>query len=63
MAGEDESDEFHRQNRLIQQAWGRRAVPVVEMLAGRNHFDVLLDLEDDNSRLSQLVDEALGYRN
>ena len=63
VAGEDESDEFHRQNRLIQQAWGPRAVPVVEALAGRNHFDVLLDLEDDNSRLSQLVDEALGYRN
>ncbi len=62
VAGEDESSEFHRQNQLIGQAWGMQAVPVVEKIARRNHFDVLLDLENDDSALSQLVDEALGYR-
>jgi len=60
VAGEDESSEFHRQNQIILKAWGPDAVPVVETIAQRNHFDVLLDLMDDNARLSALLDTQLG---
>ena len=42
-AGGDESDEFLRQNQLIQQAWGVRAVPVCESLPDLNHFSILED--------------------
>lgn len=60
VAGELESEEFHRQNRLLEQAWGTRAVQRVEPIAQRNHFSVLLDLMHTNSRLSTLIDQALG---
>jgi hypothetical protein len=43
-AGTDESAEFLRHNKLIQQAWGRKVVPVCETIPGRNHFSVLEDL-------------------
>jgi arylformamidase len=49
--GADESDEFRRQSRLIRQAWGERAVPVCEEVAGANHFTVLHELADPKSRL------------
>lgn len=60
VAGELESSEFHRQNEVIRAAWGAQAVPVVEQIAGRNHFDILLDLMEPNSRLSQLAAAQLG---
>jgi arylformamidase len=60
VAGELESSEFHRQNALIRQAWGAKAVPLVEKISGRNHFDILLDLMDDQSRLFSLVAGELG---
>lgn len=41
LCGADESDEFKRHNRLIQQAWGNRAVPICEEVPGANHFSVL----------------------
>ncbi|MFM8638229.1 MAG: alpha/beta hydrolase, partial [Betaproteobacteria bacterium] len=62
VAGELESGEFHRQNRLIEAAWGTAAVQRAEPIAQRNHFSVLLDLMHTESRLSALLDGALGLR-
>lgn len=39
--GADESDEFLRQNLLMQQAWGKSRVPQAVALPGLNHFSVL----------------------
>jgi arylformamidase len=41
VAGRDESEEYHRQCRLLRDAWGSRRVPVCEILAGLNHFSIL----------------------
>ncbi len=60
VAGEAESSEFHRQNELIRHAWGPQAVPVVEQISQRNHFDILLDLMEPHSRLSRLLAQQLG---
>lgn len=60
VAGGAESAEFHRQNGLIQKAWGRRRVPVCELLPGLNHFSVLDALTRHGHRLNQLADELLG---
>lgn len=59
VAGGDESPEFLRHNRLIQQAWGRQVVPVCEELPGLNHFSVLEDLARPGSRLHFLADRLL----
>jgi arylformamidase len=59
-AGADESWEFLRQNALIQQAWGREAVPVCETVPGAHHFSVLHDLVDPKSRLNGMAIELLG---
>lgn len=60
LAGGDESAEFHRHNRLIQQAWGRRRVPVCQLLAGHNHFTVLDDLADPQGKAHAHACELLG---
>lgn len=60
VAGGDESKEFLRQNGLIQQAWGRRRVPVCESLPGRNHFSVLEALVEPEHRLHRLALELLA---
>lgn len=60
VAGGDESAEFLRQNGLIQQAWGRRRVPVCESLPGRNHFSVLEALVEPEHRLHRLALELLA---
>ena len=60
VAGGDESEEFLRQNQLIQQAWGTEAVPVCEPLPGLNHFNVLEALIQPAHRLNQLALELLG---
>ena len=59
VAGGDESPEFHRQNRLIQDAWGARRVPVCETLPGLNHFSVLDALVEPSQRLHQLTLDLL----
>lgn len=41
VAGGDESAEFLRHNQLIQDAWGKKTVPVSEALPGLNHFSIL----------------------
>jgi len=55
LAGGDESDEFHRQCQLMQQAWGRERVPVTELVPGMNHFTVLDDFIAPDGRLHQLT--------
>jgi arylformamidase len=61
VVGGDESDEFKRQNWLIQQAWGPEAVPVCEELPGLNHFSVLEQLVKPGSRLNTLVATSLNH--
>ena len=60
VAGGDESEEFLRQNRLIQQTWGSDTVPVCEFLPGLNHFSVLEALIEPSHRLNRLALELLG---
>jgi arylformamidase len=59
VTGGDESEEYHRQNRLIQEAWGTRRVPVCEVLPGLNHFSVLDALVEPSHRLHQLALDLL----
>ncbi len=59
VVGGAESDEFLRQNRLIREAWGERAVPVCESVPGANHLDVLDGLVDPRARLHVLVRQLL----
>ncbi len=61
VVGGDESDEFKRQNRLIQQAWGPDAVPVCEELPGVNHFSVVEELVKPDARLNTLVATSLNH--
>lgn len=60
VAGANESEEFLRQNRLIREAWGERAVPVCETVPGTNHLDVLHALADPQARLHGLTLGLLG---
>lgn len=55
VAGAEESAEFIRHNKLIQQAWGKKTVPVCETIPGRNHFSVLEDLTAPWEHLHQLA--------
>jgi len=59
VAGGDESEEFLRHNRLIQQAWGDDVVPVCEALPGLNHFSVVEALVQPGHPLQQLALELL----
>ena len=59
-AGGDESEEFLRQNRLIQQAWGPKRVPVCEALPGLNHFSIVDALTQPGHRLQQLALQLLA---
>lgn len=56
-AGGIESSEFRRQTRILQEAWGKKAVPVCEELPGLNHFTVVDALADPSHRLHR---QALG---
>ncbi len=60
VAGGDESAEFLRHNRLIQEAWGPSVVPVCEALPGLNHFSVVEALGERGSRLNQLARDLLA---
>ena len=55
LAGGIESAEFLRHNQLIQQAWGKKTVPVCEELPGLNHFSVLDALIDPAHHLHHLA--------
>ena len=58
--GAQESEEFLRQNLLIREAWGARAVPVCEAVQGTNHLNVLHALADPQARLHRLALHLLG---
>ena len=60
VAGGNESEEFLRQNHLIQQAWGKERVPVCEDLPGLNHFSVLEALVQPDHRLHRIALDLLG---
>jgi len=60
LAGAQESAEFLRQNQLIQQRWGARAVPVCEALPDCNHFSVLTELTRSGSRLNDLMRQLMA---
>ena len=60
VAGGDESEEFHRQARLLRDAWGTQRVPVCEMLPGLNHFSVLDALVQPGHRLHRIAMDLLG---
>ena len=55
VVGGEESSEYLRLNRLIQQAWGRERVPVAAVLPGLNHFSILDALATPRSRLHRLA--------
>ena len=55
VAGGDESEEYIRQNRSIQQAWGAARVPVCEPVLGRNHMSIVDVLVDPRERLHRLA--------
>jgi arylformamidase len=59
VCGGDESDEFLRQNRLIEQAWGSAHVPVREAMPGHNHFSILETLTQPAHRTHQLAMQLL----
>lgn len=59
VTGADESEEYLRQNRLIQEAWGVRRVPVCEAMPGLHHFSVLDALVEPSHRLHQLALDLL----
>ena len=62
VAGADESAEFIRHNQLIQKVWGKKVVPVCELIAKRNHFNVLEDLTAPWERLHQLASRLVFAR-
>lgn len=55
-----ESSEFLRQSQLLQDCWGSDVVVDVNRLEGRNHFDVLFDLQDDTCVTTQHLARQLG---
>jgi arylformamidase len=55
VAGSDESPAFLMHNQLIRQAWGRRVVPVCEVMPGLNHFSMLGALAQPGSRVHSLA--------
>lgn len=59
VAGGAESAAFLQHNELIQQAWGKRVVPVCEALPGLNHFSILEALTQPGHRLHQLAHRLL----
>ena len=59
VVGALESEEFLRHNRLIQEAWGKKVVPVCEEIAGTNHFSILEELSFPGSRVQTLASQLL----
>ena len=59
LVGSNESAAFLEHNALLRKAWGKRAVPTCEELAGLNHFSVLETMTQPGSRLHEVVSGAL----
>ena len=62
IVGAEESEEFQRQNGLLQSAWGAQVVPVCEAIPGCNHFSILHDLADPEGRSHRLARRLLDLR-
>jgi arylformamidase len=60
LVGEQESDEFKRQTRLIHERWGEQTVPVYEQVAGADHFTILHELADPEARTHRLALQLLA---
>jgi arylformamidase len=60
VAGGDESPAFLLHNQMIQQAWGRRVVPVCEVMPSLNHFSMLGALAKPGSRVHGLAASLLA---
>jgi arylformamidase len=59
--GETETGEFKRQSRILAEAWASRGWPVeVWETTGRNHFDIVFDLCDPETRLCRAVRRLCG---
>jgi len=59
VCGGDESQEYHRQNQLIRDAWGKERVPVCQTIAGKNHFSVLDAFAEPGHELHRLALELI----
>ena len=57
VVGAEESGEYLRQNRLVQQAWGRDRVPVAAAIKGLNHFSIVDALAQPGHRVNALARE------
>jgi arylformamidase len=60
VVGGDESEEFLRQAESIREAWGPGTVTASEVVAARNHMDVLHELAEPGSRTHALALRLLG---
>jgi len=62
VAGALESEEYHRQNQLVRDAWGAGRVPVCELIPGLNHFTVLEAFARAGNRVHELGLELVQGR-
>lgn len=60
LVGGDESEEFLRQNALIEKAWGAKTVIACEPVAGFNHMSVLAELARPTSAVHRWALQLLG---
>ena len=60
LVGGDESGEYLRLNRLIQQAWGRERVPLAQVLPALNHFSLVDALVGPKQRANRVWRQVIG---
>lgn len=60
LCGAQETNEFRRHNRLIQQSWGKQCVSICEEVPGANHFSVLEALCIPGQRAHELAQSLLA---
>jgi arylformamidase len=62
VVGGDESEEFLRQNALMQQAWGPQRVPKALAIPGRQHFSMLDALCEPTHAVHRMACDLLGVQ-
>ena len=62
VVGGDESEEFLRQNALMQQAWGPQRVPKALAMPGRQHFSMLDALCEPTHAVHRMACDLLGVQ-
>ena len=62
VVGGDESEEFLRQNALMQQAWGPQRVPKALAIPGRQHFSMLDALCEPSHAVHRMACDLLGVQ-